>query len=487
MWVLQPGTHNIGRPTFEPVPVHYPPFRWWLLLPVAIAFAWVSAAGYQGLNGQDAHDYLHLAETWRAWAGGDERPVMVEHPHGYPMLGALLGTLMGTLLAMRIIPLLAWMGIVWLMHRVLRRTTKDERGLAVYVLLGVSLAPFLLRQAMTVMSDVPALFLIVAAFASYIRWREAGGSRMLLWMSIALGACLTIRTAAAPVVITMVLLMVFDLMQRWAGPRTTRILLVLFAIAVVITGWVLRSKAMLHDGPLAEWSPLNWFRRELRSDDGVLSYTLPNLVYVATTVVHPGQFPLGIILLPFFRKTHLNDPLVRPATIILLAYLLFVAGLPFQNDRVLLVAQPFVVIAFHRAFAEAWSWIQQRGLFRQAFVIGIAGIEAALFVRAMLPFIRQAEVEREVAATACGFGPARIYTHGMGAAFLTYCPGVPVTELWYSEIDHFDPGAFIVVRPDDLTRQWQGLPPATNWNALLGAGAFPVLQRPDGWLIARLP
>ncbi|MCB9179108.1 MAG: hypothetical protein H6590_06765 [Flavobacteriales bacterium] len=40
---------------------------------------------------------------------------------------------------MRALPVLAWIGILWLMHRLLRRT-KDERGLGVR-LLGVSLAP----------------------------------------------------------------------------------------------------------------------------------------------------------------------------------------------------------------------------------------------------------------------------------------------------------------------------------------------------------
>lgn len=487
MWALPLRSASGGGPTFEPVPVHYASFRWWLLLPVLVACAWVSTAGYQGLNGQDAHDYLHLAAGWDAWMSGGERPVMVEHPHGYPLLGAVLGKLSGTLFAMRLIPLVAWMGIVWLMHRLLRRDLTDEHGLTVYVLLAVSLAPFLLRQALTVMSDAPALFLIVAAFAAYIRWKGGGGTWMIVWMALALGISLTVRTAAAPLVITMILLVASDRMAHRFGSRTRRMIKLLGVGTGLVVLWLLRRNGVLLDGPLADWTPLNWFRSELRSDDGVLRYTLPNLMYAAFTCIHPGQFPLGVLLIPFFRKAHLKDPLVRPAVILLLVYLLFVAGLPFQNDRVLLVAQPFIVITFHKAFTESWSWLRKRGSSTWITVIGISIVQVALFVRAMVPFVRQAAAEREVAATTCAFEPARIYTHGMGAALLTYCPGVRVTELWYAEIDLFEPGAFIVVRPADLMSQWVGRPPGTNWAALQRAGAFPVVVRPDGWLIARLP
>ncbi|MEZ4788626.1 MAG: hypothetical protein R2811_01275 [Flavobacteriales bacterium] len=468
------------------MPVHFAPFRWWFLLPVLIAFGWVSAVGYQGLNGQDAHDYLHLAQGWDGWVSGGERPIMVEHPHGYPILGALLGKLVGILSAMRALPVLAWIGILWLMHRLLRRKLSDEQ-LAVYLLLAVSLAPFLLRQAMTVMSDVPALFLIMAAFTAFIRWRAIGGAQQLGWMALALMSALTIRTATAPLVITMVLMVASGMMVHRFGPRTGRGLTALVVVLGMALWWFLHGQGELHDGPLADWTAVNWFRRELHSDDGVLRYTLPNLLYAALTGIHPGQFPIGLLLVPFFRKAHINDPLVRPALIVLAVYLLFVAGLPFQNDRVLLMTQPFVVIAFHRAFADAWTWLQEHRSATRAIVLGISVVQVALFVRAMLPFMRQAAVERELAATTCGFGPARVYTHGMGAALVTYCPDVPVTELWYAELDRFEPGSFIVVRPGDLSTQWVGRPPATNWDALQRAGAFPVVVRPDGWVIARLP
>ena len=53
---------------------------WWLLLPVVAAWAGVSALGYEGLNGQDAYDYLRIAKEWTHGLHGGPKPAMAEHP-----------------------------------------------------------------------------------------------------------------------------------------------------------------------------------------------------------------------------------------------------------------------------------------------------------------------------------------------------------------------------------------------------------------------
>ena len=104
----------------------------------------------------------------------------------------------------------------------------------------------------------------------------------------------------------------------------------------------------------------------------------------------------------------------------------------------------------------------------------------------MLPFMQQAQVERELAAQVNALRPELVYTHGMGAAFGTYCPTVRVTELWYAVLDRFEPGALVVVRPKNLIEQWEDHPPAINWQRAQDQGLETVGAHADGWAIRRV-
>ncbi len=478
--------------TLEPVTKQFG-YQWWMLfVPAALAMVWVSAMGYQGLNGQDSHDYLQIAKAWLAWLVGGERPLMVEHPHGYPIIGAMLGQLIGPLLALRIISLVGFLALIRVMLLLFKGEVRVEEctGRDVsfwFTMLGVSLAPFMLRYAMTTMSDVPAVALVTFAFYALVRWQSTRKPRWLFGMVAALVCALTVRLAVAPIAAVMSGLV----LATWAKPnvstRTFAILVALLGIGAMVLVEALRQHGHLQATPLAEWSPLNWLRRELHSDDGTLNYMFPNLVYALGVCVHPGQFPLGLILLPFFRWRDLRSTLGRLASVVALGYVLFVAGMPFQNDRVMLLAQPLVVMIFFPAFSRAWVWLSERMAKPWLVSSCLVVLQIALFVRATVPFIRQAEVERSLANYLEQLRPGHVYTHGMGAALRTYLPRTVITELWYGELAEIEPGSFIVVHPANLEEQWAGLPAHSNWKKLQAHGAMAVLQRSDGWLIARLP
>ena len=462
--------------------------KWILVVPSVVALAWVSVVGYQGLNGQDAHDYYRIAQGWQAYFVDEgERPIMAEHPHGYPILGAVLGFLVGPLWALRILSVLAFVGLVLITHRLLRRYGVDDKVAQAYILLGLVLSPFLLRYALTTMSDVLAIALTTAAFGCAIAWMRDRGSVALLGVVGFLTLALTVRLAVAPVA---ALLLIYALGERAVARMAPRILVIISTISLVAGSIViatLQQNGTLVGTPLAEWTPLNWFRRDLHSDDGVLHYMFPNILYASGVIIHPGHFTIGLLVVPFFRWKDLADPITRSAAVLLGGYLLFVAGMPFQNDRVLLLALPFTVVLFHQAFVRCYGALRRRGLKPAIVVMAMACVQCALFVRAMLPFMWQAQVERDLSALALQLAPQHLYTHGMGAALHTYCPGVPVTEFWYTEIDTFEHGAVLVVHPENLAEQWSGHFPAINWDNARTAGATPVFQRSDGWVIARVP
>jgi hypothetical protein len=92
------------------------------LLPIIGGLIWCWSVGYEGLNGQDAHDYLRTARAWEGYFHGAERPLTAEHPQAYPYAGAVLGTVLGNvLIAMRLLPILAFIAVGLVFRRALEK------------------------------------------------------------------------------------------------------------------------------------------------------------------------------------------------------------------------------------------------------------------------------------------------------------------------------------------------------------------------------
>ncbi|MBL8002556.1 MAG: hypothetical protein JNL05_11390 [Flavobacteriales bacterium] len=449
-------------------------------LPPLLALAWCLAVGHQGLHGQDGHDYLRVARAWAAWLHGGPTPEATEHPQAFPFLGALLGTTTGDpLSALRILAFAALPAIVLLMGRTLRR---QAGGPWAGMLLLVASSPFLLRHACTVMSDLPALAWCAGGWACLVRWdQERRPLSALLFVLLAAAACLT-RYAAAPLLVGGVVAVLWPHVRpvvRWAG------------VAVLLVGFtLLAAMAEEHvwrftrtDTPLVGWSPLNALRTVLHSDDGELRYAVPNAINVLKVFVHPGFLLLGPVLLPFVRRGDLRAGPQRIALGMTVGYLLFVAGIPFQNDRVLLLAQPFVAVLFMPALHRAVAWTRDRWKAARLLLVAVVLVQSALFVRAMLPFMRQELLERHWASAVCATGASRVYTHGLGGAITSWCPRIQVTELWYAPIERFEPGALVLVQPFVLRHQWTGLNPWTNYLRAQRQGLRTMVEGPDGWAL----
>jgi len=348
------------------------------------------------------------------------------------------------------------------------------------VFFGMSLSPFLLRQSLTVMSDMSAIATCVFAYMQCARWLQDGRNLRLMWVLIALGLGLSFRLAVAPVAIAIVGWPVLRLLD--ARQRIPFSIAALLLVAAVL---FMPAIALLLDLPVEDWSFLNLFRREHLSDDGALIHRMPNALYVLLCPLHPGFLPLGIVLFPFLRRSDWSDARIQLATIVFVGYALFVGGMPYQNDRVLLLGQPFALMIFWPAFQRAWARLEGMPTLRPIIWGCLLLVQGALSVRAIMPFIRQARMEREVVTRVGAWRPTQVYAHGIGAACVTYLPAIKVTELWQGEVERFASGAVIVGRPGDLHTQWEGLHPQRNWQKALEQGAREVDEL-EGWVLLRV-
>ena len=423
------------------------------------------------------------------WWDGGQRPLVAEHPHGYPFLGALVGLSgVGALWGLRLVSLGAYVALLLVLRGILLQVhgVGRRRSIDGFLLMTAATSPFLLRYTATVMSDVTAMALLMVTFLLLLRWLDHGR-----WPDafgcVLLGAwALWVRMAVAPVLLVVGVALV-------VGPSTARKVRILWSAALIVAGGLLLLLFRAADDvngrlwvPLADWSPLNMLSRIHRSDDGELRYLIPNLLYVGKVLVHPGFLLLGPLLMAFVRREDLRHRMSQWVMIALFSYLGFIACLPFQNDRVLLLALPFVVLLLFPAYVRLEQWLERKRVSRAMWVFPLLLTQVVLAGRALWPFIHQAEVERELAAVVNAAGAEQVYTHGMGAALSNYCPGTEVIELWYEELERMKNGALLVVRPGDLETQWQGLAPAQNWAVTQRHGMDTVAVHPAGWLVARL-
>ena len=458
------------------------------VLPVVLGLVWVQWNGYEGLNGADSHDYFRVARAWSAWLHGAERPATAEHPPAFSLMGAVLGMATGDiLLALRCIPCVAFLLVGIVLLRLVPRQDQTGPASTAFVLLGIGASPFLLRHALVVMSDVPAAALVFIGFWGLVVWRERASAMWFLLAALAGALAVTFRFAAVPVLGGAACWLLWE---KGVGRRGWMIRAAIGLGLLLVAGLFTFRPVWLAEHcagtPIEHWSGLNLFRTEHHSDDGVLRYRVPNILYVVSIIVHPGFLPIGLLLLPFVRRVDFRTFGAGLAVFMLMAYLLFTAGLPFQNDRVMLMALPFVAYLFAPAFGRAWAWLGSKRI-RPWLVVGaIAVVQMGLFARAIHPFMRNARIERELAGAVREAGARHVYTHGMGPALENYCPGVEVTELWYGPIDHFDHDALLMVHPGNLEEQWLGLHPHENWTRAQQQGLELVLERPDGWVMARV-
>ena len=457
-------------------------------IPLGCALMLVYTTGFDGLYGQDAYAYLSQAQRIGAWLHHGGGWGEAHFPQGYPFSMALIGVGPGgPLLAARLLSIVAITGAALLVHRELRTMASDEGGnrIAVYALLSITCSPFLLRSSQVVMADASCILLLVAGYSCVLRFTRGASATSAFFAAVCVAVAFFFRYASAPIGLVLGVWLVISAFQQrrplflWSAA--------LPALAAMVLLLSAGGEGALGHPWLRDWSPVNFFRRSFSTADGSAHYALPNALNVLKVIFHPGFLALGPVLILLFRRRDLKIPAIRLAALCAAVYLIFLMGPPYQNERFLLLAQPFLAIALFPAFLRLCAAIEQRGrrpaLLLSAFAVG----QLALFVPAMQGLVKHTVVEQRIAA-AVNVRPERtVYSFSISEALRVRCPDRDVVELWGAPVERFMPGALVVFNPGAFAEQWKGMDPMLNWQRALDQGAETQVQWPDGWVLARIP
>lgn len=465
---------------------------YWAIIPL---IGWLIVRymfGFDGLYGQDAYAYLLHAREWRSFLLGGVLPGYFFWPPNYSIIGGVLAiTFDSEFVSLQLISVLSLMGSGYFADRIIRETTELNEGVRLaFVTLGLLLSPYIFRLGMQGMSDMMTMCFLLGSFWFFHRTITNSGTNSMIGFSIFTALALTSRYPSIVVLIIPIIVTGYTLLSS----RKFGILMIgLLAGSVILIPaiawkwqWVeIWASANNFDG-LYDWSVSNFFRAEFHRKDSFTSHLLPNILFNLSAWLHPGLLLFTVVLFPFlpnramttFRWTILYS---------ILAYILFLSGVPFQNSRVLTFIFPLILIFMAPAFGKFVELMNcQRFPIKSLFAIALV-IQVGLTARALKPSVELAQFENELVDWIGSDHPTKtIYTSAFSQLFDAHETGNPTVQVFDSKVVEFQTGGLYIFN-HGWSKKLEGTMVMENWNR--ANSSMNVAEHrcwPNGWCVYQL-
>jgi hypothetical protein len=202
-------------------------------------------------------------------------------------------------------------------------------------------------------------------------------------------------------------------------------------------------------------------------------------------MVHPGFIFAGAVLIVFFRIKTLSPFFMKIIAATILVYALFLAGLTFQNDRILILTFPFVLLLLSGTYLEMSERLKKaKTSYFYIMVILVIVIQLGLFYRAFRPFYENNKTIRTIAAQMLQYPDKPIYTFNIDMALKGYGIKNEIISLWDKKLTDFEPGSLVLFNYINSREQWKGMNPMLNWEEMNRAHHLDLKENlPGGWVL----
>lgn len=467
-------------------------YRLYLIFLVSLII-FVIAVGFNGLYGQDSYEYLRFTNSLSLFYKTGTPTGDFFWPLMYPILGSFLSCVLKPVIALQIISIISFVGAAIYVDKTIELVYASEsKYKKVFVFLVFLLAPYLLRASLVVMSDMLAVFFLAGAYYYMVKYRVfLQGRYFFMFIALAMAAIAT-RYASFVLLIVPGLFIKTDFLKhfRWKAFIASGIVSVLIALP----HFLLRSKAPLaflgHDW-ITGWSPANFFKNSFFTADGHEQYPVYNILYVFYNLFHPAYCFAGVVLMLLSIKHFKRSKMLIPGVSILL-YALFLAGIPLQNLRFLLLSFPLVVIVLYEGFKELMDYLVEKGNFSSpkkiTVYVLIALIQLTLFYRVFMPFYHDNKIEEQVAEEVLKYPGIPIYTFSIDGALKAYGANNKIISMYNTKLDSVKGQKLVLFNEAEFADEWKGQPPMLNWQYLQQKYLLTkVKDLPDGWTLYTAP
>lgn len=469
-------------------------------LPLLITLGFILLAyllSFNGLYGQDAHEYLRLSRVYydclREGPTALDSIGHAEMAGGYPIAGALLRFVIpDAVLALQIVSWLSAGMAAWMFERLLRLwgPGTSPRSRWAFTVVALVLSPYFIRAGLTVMSDALGLFLFLAALYWGLQVLEKGRRRGAVWAAMLAGLAVITRFTAAAFLLPFVIAIGWHLLRKrqvgWmllACIAGTMALLPHFYFGVM---GELDQNVFGHQ-TLRDWSWGSLFSSTFSNTNGTVRYWMPNILYVFGPLAHPGFcLPVSLLFL-MAKKTDFHHPSQRVLLLCLAVLLLFVGGLPCQNMRYLIPAFSVLLLFLFPAWDRFFSY---GFYFFKRLTWAIIGVAVAMQLAGIAWVLRHPVARNRFETTVAEqvrpvLSPGvALFTFDLDGAMRTYLPDIQVRNMWNEHYDDFPPGSYVLFNESGLRDQWQGQNPMLNWDFAKDNYELKEMQAlPRGWAL----
>jgi hypothetical protein len=454
-----------------------------ILIGMPIFFLIYRVLNFNGLYGQDAHEYYRYSLALANFLTGGPEPGAFFWPVIYPAAGALLSIVFPDILSLQILSLLsgAWTYINFcrILNLMYPKGTMRQR----YTFLYLFCSPFFIRAFSIGMSDILAMAFLTASWLKYLEWNSRKEMHLLL-ISICFGL-FAVQTRYVSIIL---LIPIIPGILTTIKERTTNSLIILFGIIIAITPSIIfRSidiESIISHPWISTWNPLNIFNCKFETLEGTFNYTFPNIAYVLAVIFHPGFMFTGIILVLYNLKN--NFLKFKWWVITLIIYLIFLAGIPFQNLRFLLLGFPIVLILFYQGYED----MMRKVIFKRYKIILFISfilIQFVLAIRAIEPLYIYQQEEIAISNEIKKYPNSTIYCFGINGALKTYDVTQDVINLWNVSNPLLPSGALFLYNQVRFEKQYKITPPGKIYQKMRGQGRLMYIKTlPNGWQLYRI-
>ena len=439
-----------------------PSFIFLILIPVLLIVCRY-IIGFNGLYGQDAHEYLRYTNAIHVFFIDNTPPGEFHWETMYPALGALLSFICSASFSLQLISIASLSGTLFFIHKILVLLYGDKKEALIYVLVFGLFSTYFLRLGLCAMSDMLTIFFVIASIYYILKLEKgANASNLMLVLVFSTAAVLT-RLPSAIVLFIPVLRIIVKQFQK------THVKVWFFSILICVllyfSMYFLKKDQHLNMfEALKEWNVKNFFADSFANPgNGNEHYNFSNIIFILFFFIHPGYVLISAALIPFIRKTDLFNIQLFNLLIPIFIYLFFLTGLMHQNVRLNTLALPLWIIFLFPAFLRfKEKLLKTTNLWLSMLLIVIVS-QLVLFYFGFNKFVAQAELERQIAGTVNEkYAGMPIYTLGMEGAMLSYSNAREIHSLGVAEPEC---GAekLILIPTEKFEIQWKNLRPFRDW------------------------
>lgn len=443
--------------------------------------------GFDGLYGQDSYEYLRYTNAIQDYIINDIHPGNYFWPVLYPTLGSLLGFLFGSALALQLISCLSFSIACVYILKTIRLLYPKAQFRFFYVLIFAVFCPFLLKMGLIVMSDALALVFVVLSFYFFFKSYHKNTSLTPIFIF----ATCALMTRYASIFITFPII-IYALYLVWKRKTFLQLgLATILSIIAIIPFLIFQWGALFEASSnyfLQVWSFNNYFKLSFTTQDGTTSYTFPNLIYTLYVFFHPGFIFIGSVLSLITLKNYKSLFTFHQKVLMICSalYIFFLAGIPFQNPRILGLVFPLLLILLFPAFVK----LMKAKLIKRFFIpIGIVFVilQFVFFSMTFKLIFERTIIEKELATMIKPHEGNTLYSFDVDLAMQGRGLNFDYKNMFLERYESFQQNDLILFDPARYEVQWKDKTPMQNWDFIEKNYKLEILEtHPQGWKLYQI-